>query len=92
MCSLSIYMTIFIEYLYWKLCFLKDYEDYYQYEEEINRQLNVFSVNMKTAYGGLNTVQAQIGYHSDAGKCHFLYGFSIIITIPDLMQLFEEDF
>ena len=91
MCSLSIYMTIFIEYLYWKLCFLKDYEDYYQYEEEINRQLNVFSVNMKTAYGGLNTVQAQIGYHSDAGKGHFLYGFSISMIMPDLMQLFEEE-
>ncbi|CAC5372100.1 unnamed protein product [Mytilus coruscus] len=42
------------------------YEEYYQYEEEINRQLNVFAVNMKTAYGGLNTVHAQIGYNSDA--------------------------
>ena len=51
----------------------------------------MFSVNMKTAYGGLNTVQAQIGYHSDAGKGHLLYGFSISITMPDLMQLFEEE-
>ncbi|XP_076096104.1 inositol 1,4,5-trisphosphate-gated calcium channel ITPR3-like isoform X9 [Mytilus galloprovincialis] len=44
----------------------RSYEEYYQYEEEINRQLNVFAVNMKTAYGGLNTVHAQIGYNSDA--------------------------
>ena len=36
-------------------------------EEEINRQLNVFSVNMRVAYGGPNTIEAQIDYKSDAG-------------------------
>ncbi|KAJ8309661.1 hypothetical protein KUTeg_011526 [Tegillarca granosa] len=43
----------------------RDYDEYYAAELEINAQLNVFAVNMKVAYGGLNTVQAQIGYDSD---------------------------
>ncbi|KAK3094787.1 hypothetical protein FSP39_006217 [Pinctada imbricata] len=43
----------------------KTYEDYYETEEDINRQLNVFAVNMKVAYGGLNTVEAQTGYSSE---------------------------
>ncbi|XP_065924754.1 inositol 1,4,5-trisphosphate receptor type 3 isoform X2 [Magallana gigas] len=44
----------------------KEYESYYEMEEEINRQLNVFSVNMRVAYGGPNTVEAQIDYNSNA--------------------------
>ncbi|XP_078311676.1 inositol 1,4,5-trisphosphate-gated calcium channel ITPR2-like [Crassostrea virginica] len=44
----------------------KAYESYYEMEEEINRQLNVFSVNMRVAYGGPNTIEAQIDYKSDA--------------------------
>ncbi|XP_061178320.1 inositol 1,4,5-trisphosphate receptor type 2-like [Saccostrea echinata] len=44
----------------------KSYESYYEMEEEINRQLNVFSVNMRIAYGGPNTIEAQIDYHSNA--------------------------
>ena len=48
----------------------RSYEDYYQYEEEINRQLNVYAVNMKSAYGGMNTVHAQTGFGSDAGRCN----------------------
>lgn len=47
--------------------FLQEYESYYEMEEEINRQLNVFSVNMRVAYGGPNTVEAQIDYNSNAG-------------------------
>lgn len=42
----------------------KGYEEYYQGEEDINTQLNVFAVNMKVAYGGLNDVQTQIGFPS----------------------------
>ncbi|XP_053404110.1 inositol 1,4,5-trisphosphate receptor type 2-like isoform X2 [Mercenaria mercenaria] len=42
----------------------KAYEEYYEGEEEINTQLNVFAVNMKVAYGGVNDVQTQIGYPS----------------------------
>uniref|UniRef100_K1PP64 Inositol 1,4,5-trisphosphate receptor type 3 n=1 Tax=Magallana gigas TaxID=29159 RepID=K1PP64_MAGGI len=44
----------------------KEYESYYEMEEEINRQLNVFSVNMRVAYGGPNTVEAQTDYNSNA--------------------------
>lgn len=47
--------------------FFQEYESYYEMEEEINRQLNVFSVNMRVAYGGPNTVEAQIDYNSNAG-------------------------
>ncbi|OWF37431.1 Inositol 1,4,5-trisphosphate receptor type 3 [Mizuhopecten yessoensis] len=43
----------------------KTYDDYYEGENEINDQLNDFSMNMKKAYGGSNTVQAQIGFPSD---------------------------
>ncbi|XP_048744986.2 inositol 1,4,5-trisphosphate receptor type 2-like isoform X4 [Ostrea edulis] len=43
----------------------KVYEEYYEMEEEINKQLNVFAVNMKVAYGGPNTVEAQTGFDSD---------------------------
>ncbi|XP_062567417.1 inositol 1,4,5-trisphosphate receptor type 3-like isoform X1 [Saccostrea cucullata] len=43
----------------------KAYEEYYEMEEEINKQLNVFACNMKVAYGGPNTVQAQTGFPSD---------------------------
>nr|XP_034327562.1 inositol 1,4,5-trisphosphate receptor type 2 isoform X16 [Crassostrea gigas] len=43
----------------------KTYEDYYEMEVEINKQLNVFAGNMKVAYGGPNTVQAQIGFPSN---------------------------
>ncbi|KAL4219957.1 hypothetical protein ACF0H5_020368 [Mactra antiquata] len=42
----------------------KAYEDYYEGEEAINTQLNIFAVNMKTAYGGVNDVQSQIGFPS----------------------------
>ncbi|XP_076454279.1 inositol 1,4,5-trisphosphate-gated calcium channel ITPR3-like isoform X3 [Babylonia areolata] len=44
----------------------KKYEDYYSTEEDINAKLNVFSVNMQMAYGGINNVQAQIGFPSQA--------------------------
>lgn len=46
----------------------KTYEDYYEMEVEINKQLNVFAGNMKVAYGGPNTVQAQIGFPSNLGR------------------------
>lgn len=49
------------------VCF-QHYLDYYQAEEEINAQLNMFAVNMKVAYGGLNDVQTQIGYPSKNGE------------------------
>ena len=45
----------------------QDYEDYYETEEDINKQLNVFAVNMKVTYGGVNTVSVQTGYPSEAG-------------------------
>jgi hypothetical protein len=47
---------------------VKGYEEYYEGEEEINRQLNVFAVNMKVAYGGVNDVQTQIGFSSKIRK------------------------
>ena len=34
--------------------FLKAYSNYYAMEEEINRQFNVFAVNMKEAYESIN--------------------------------------
>ncbi|XP_033730119.1 LOW QUALITY PROTEIN: inositol 1,4,5-trisphosphate receptor type 2-like [Pecten maximus] len=43
----------------------KAYDSYYEAEDEINNQLNDFSMNMKKSYGGNNTVQAQIGFPSD---------------------------
>lgn len=43
----------------------KTYEEYYEMEVEINKQLNVFAGNMKVSYGGPNTVQAQIGFPSN---------------------------
>ncbi|ESO83880.1 hypothetical protein LOTGIDRAFT_236387 [Lottia gigantea] len=43
----------------------KKYEEYYAAEEEINVNLNVFVVNMELSYGGVNTVENQIGYPSD---------------------------
>nr|XP_022345635.1 inositol 1,4,5-trisphosphate receptor type 3-like isoform X6 [Crassostrea virginica] len=43
----------------------KLYEEYYEMEGEINKQLNVFAGNMKVSYGGPNTVQAQIGFASN---------------------------
>ncbi|OWF52185.1 Inositol 1,4,5-trisphosphate receptor type 3 [Mizuhopecten yessoensis] len=42
----------------------KMYEDFYETEEDINLQLNVFAVNMKVAYGGINTVEVQLGHGS----------------------------
>ncbi|KAL5005127.1 hypothetical protein ScPMuIL_018583 [Solemya velum] len=44
----------------------KSYEEYYQQEEEINVHLNIYATNMQLAYGGVNDVQTQIGYPSDA--------------------------
>ncbi|XP_070173454.1 inositol 1,4,5-trisphosphate-gated calcium channel ITPR3-like [Littorina saxatilis] len=44
----------------------KSYEDYYNMEEDINSKLNIFSNNMQKTYGGVNSVQTQIGYPSDA--------------------------
>lgn len=46
--------------------FCQDYEEYYQQEEEINVHLNIYATNMQLAYGGVNDVQTQIGYASDA--------------------------
>ncbi|KAK6195687.1 hypothetical protein SNE40_001061 [Patella caerulea] len=43
----------------------KNYDEYYAAEEEINVNLNIFVVNMELSYGGLNTVEYQIGYPSD---------------------------
>ena len=57
------------------LCILQSYEEYYEAEESINTQLNVFAVNMKTAYGGINDVQTQIGYSSKKGKELFTWVF-----------------
>ena len=37
-------------------------------EEELNNQLNVFSLNYAAAYGGFNDVKTQLGCNSDAGK------------------------
>ncbi|OAF64220.1 hypothetical protein A3Q56_08076, partial [Intoshia linei] len=42
----------------------RDYDDYYYNEEEVNKYLNTFSVNMSLAYGGLNDVETQIHYPS----------------------------
>ncbi|XP_052783710.1 inositol 1,4,5-trisphosphate receptor type 1-like isoform X3 [Mya arenaria] len=42
----------------------KAYEEFYEGEEEINRQLNVFAQNMKVSYGGINDLQTQIGWPS----------------------------
>ncbi|XP_033761182.1 inositol 1,4,5-trisphosphate receptor type 3-like isoform X6 [Pecten maximus] len=42
----------------------KMYEDFYETEEDINLQLNVFAVNMKVAYGGINSVEVQLGHGS----------------------------
>ena len=47
--------------------FFQKYEDYYNTEEDINAKLNIFSVNMQMAYGGVNNVHTQIGYASDKG-------------------------
>ncbi|XP_075250138.1 inositol 1,4,5-trisphosphate-gated calcium channel ITPR2-like isoform X3 [Convolutriloba macropyga] len=43
----------------------KRYELEFSGEEEINERLNQFTKNMKKCYGGVNTVQAQIGHPSD---------------------------
>lgn len=47
---------------------LQGYDDYYQKEEELNTQLNVFAVNYSVAYGGSNDVKTQIGHNIDKGK------------------------
>ncbi|XP_070173522.1 inositol 1,4,5-trisphosphate-gated calcium channel ITPR3-like [Littorina saxatilis] len=44
---------------------MKRYKDNYDAEDDINTKLNIFSVNMQVAYGGVNDVQTQIGYPSD---------------------------
>ena len=47
------------------LNFFQRYELEFSGEEEINERLNQFTKNMKKCYGGVNTVQAQIGHPSD---------------------------
>ena len=47
---------------------LQEYESKHQEEDELNEQLNTFSANCKTAYGGLNTIREQIGQNSDSRK------------------------
>ena len=47
------------------------YEEYYAAEVDINNQLNTFSTNMSAAYGGPNTVQAQIGFPNQRGTLIF---------------------
>ncbi len=42
------------------------YGNYYSTEEQLNKQLNTFVTNFKTAYGGLNTVKYQIAFPSDS--------------------------
>ena len=73
------------------LLFLQHYIDYYEAEEEINSQLNVFAVNMKTAYGGLNDVHTQIGYPSKNGIRKKLLLILEIKTIENVnLHLIEE--
>ncbi|OAF68196.1 hypothetical protein A3Q56_04063, partial [Intoshia linei] len=40
----------------------RDYADYYYNENEVNKYLNTFAINMSLAYGGLNDVKTQINY------------------------------
>ena len=42
------------------LCSQK-YDAYYEKEEELNAQLNVFAINYSVVYGGFNDVHTQIG-------------------------------
>ena len=44
------------------------YELEFSGEEEINEKLNQFTRSMKKCYGGVNTVQAQLGFPSDRGQ------------------------
>ncbi|CAH1800283.1 unnamed protein product [Owenia fusiformis] len=43
----------------------KAYEEYYQAEEELNVQLNIYSVNFSVIYGGPNDVKTQISFPND---------------------------
>lgn len=53
--------------------FFQEYEFYYEMEEEINRQLNVFLVNMRVVYGGFNIVEVQIDYNFNVGMLVLIY-------------------
>ena len=47
---------------------MQEYEQYYCEEEEINKKLNVFAVNMQKAYGGKNDVRTQLGIEIEGGE------------------------
>ena len=53
---------------------LQKYEEYYEGEEEINKNFNTFVYNFRSMFGGHNTVQAQIGFPSKNGQ-YRLVGF-----------------
>lgn len=44
------------------------YEEYYQQEEELNNQLNIFAINYSAIYGGYNDVKTQLHYNIDKGR------------------------
>ena len=52
--------------------YFQRYEQYYSGELILNEQFNQFAKNFSLVFGGLNTVQAQIGFPSQQG------GFSIL--------------
>ena len=58
------------------------YEDYYNTEEDINAKLNIFSVNMQMAYGGVNDVHTQIGFPSNKGTSICCVGNMYSVKIP----------